>query len=100
MAARDYSSPFDPVKVLRREGERMTINIIDPNAPGQPHVDSYWASTAGPEISGASPVAGDLEVDIAIIGGGYTGLSTALHLGRKFGITSHVLEANRIGWGC
>src|SRR5262245_13478915 len=78
----------------------MAINIIDPNAPGQAHVDSYWAATAGPEIAGATPVAGDMEVDIAIIGGGYTGLSTALHLGRRFGLTSHVLEANRIGWGC
>lgn len=78
----------------------MAINIIDPNAPGQAHVDSYWASTGGPEIEGAAPVAGDMEVDIAIVGGGYTGLSTALHLGRKFGLRSHVLEANRIGWGC
>jgi hypothetical protein len=78
----------------------MAINIIDPHAPGQEHVDSYWAATGGPEITDAAPVAGDMEVDIAIIGGGYTGLSTALHLGRKFGIRSHVLEANRIGWGC
>jgi gamma-glutamylputrescine oxidase len=78
----------------------MAINIIDPNAPGQEHVDSYWASTGGPEIMDATPVAGDMEVDIAIIGGGYTGLSTARHLGRKFGVKSHVLEANRIGWGC
>ena len=78
----------------------MAINIIDPNAPGQAHVDSYWAATAGPEIADATPVAGDMEVDIAIVGGGYTGLSTALHLGRKFGLKSHVLEANRIGWGC
>src|SRR5262245_26594030 len=78
----------------------MAINIIDPSAPGQAHVDSYWASTGGPEIADAPPVSGDMEVDIAIIGGGYTGLSTALHLGRKFGATSHVLEANRIGWGC
>jgi len=78
----------------------MAINIIDPNAPGQGHVDSYWAATGGPEVTDAAPVAGDMEVDIAIIGGGYTGLSTALHLGRKFGVQSHVLEANRIGWGC
>ncbi len=78
----------------------MAINIIDPNAPGQRHVDSYWTETGGPEIADASPVSGAMEVDIAIIGGGYTGLSTALHLGRKFGATSHVLEANRIGWGC
>ncbi len=78
----------------------MTINIIDPYAPGQAHVDSYWAATGGPEITDAAAVAGDMEVEVAIIGGGYTGLSTALHLGRKFGVTSHVLEANRIGWGC
>lgn len=78
----------------------MAINIIDPNVPGQEHVQSYWASTGGPEITNAAPVQGDMEVDIAIIGGGYTGLSTALHLRRKFGLTSHVLEANRIGWGC
>jgi glycine/D-amino acid oxidase-like deaminating enzyme len=78
----------------------MAINIIDPHAPGQGHVDSYWAATAGPEITDVFPVAGDTDVDIAIIGGGYTGLSTAFHLGRKFRIASHVLEANRIGWGC
>jgi len=29
----------------------MAINIIDPNAPGQRHVDSYWAATAGNGIS-------------------------------------------------
>ncbi len=78
----------------------MAINIIDPQSPGQRHVDSYWAATAGAEIDGATPVAGDMDVDLAIIGGGYTGLSTAYHLGRKFGLKAHVLEANRIGWGC
>jgi len=78
----------------------MPINIIDPNAAGQAHVDSYWAATAGPEIAGADPIAGDLDVDVAIVGGGYTGLSTALHLARRFGIRAHVLEANHIGWGC
>jgi hypothetical protein len=78
----------------------MAINIIDTNAPGQAHVDSYWAATGGPEITDATPVSSDMDVDIAIVGGGYTGLSTALHLGRKFGLASHLLEANRIGWGC
>lgn len=78
----------------------MAINIIDPTAPGREHVDSYWAFTGGPEITDATPVRADMDVDIAIIGGGYTGLSTALHLARRFGMTSHVLEANRIGWGC
>ncbi|PCJ93505.1 MAG: FAD-dependent oxidoreductase [Hyphomicrobiales bacterium] len=36
--------------------------------------------------------------DVAIIGGGYTGLSAALHLAQK-GVRVAVLEANRMGWG-
>lgn len=78
----------------------MAINIIDPSRPGQAHVDSYWAATAGAELTDATPIAADIDVDVAIIGGGYTGLSTAYHLGRKFGLSAHVLEANKIGWGC
>ena len=37
-------------------------------------------------------------VDVAIVGGGFTGLSTALHCGQK-GLSTHVLEAEQIGFG-
>lgn len=37
-------------------------------------------------------------VDVAIVGGGFTGLSTALHCAEK-GLSCHVLEANHIGFG-
>jgi glycine/D-amino acid oxidase-like deaminating enzyme len=36
--------------------------------------------------------------DVCVIGGGYTGLSTALHL-RKRAIDVVLLEAERVGWG-
>jgi glycine/D-amino acid oxidase-like deaminating enzyme len=39
-----------------------------------------------------------LKVDVAIVGAGYTGLSTALHLAEK-GVRVCVLEANEPGWG-
>lgn len=41
----------------------------------------------------------DLSVEIAVIGGGYTGLSAALHLSRDHGIAVAVLDAAEIGWG-
>lgn len=43
---------------------------------------------------------GDKDVDVAIIGGGYTGLSCALSLARDHGIKAVVLEARSTAWGC
>jgi len=78
----------------------MPMTPIDLCRPGAAHVDSFWAATAGEEVTGTPPLAGDVETDIAIIGAGYTGLSTAYHLAREYGIEALVLEANRVGWGC
>jgi len=82
------------------KGPTMPINPTDLSRPGADHVPSYWAATAGPEVENTDPVSSDLDVDVAIIGGGYTGLSAAYHLGRDHRIVAHVLEAHRIGWGC
>jgi hypothetical protein len=78
----------------------MAIDTTDLDRPGAAHVDSYWAATAGEEVACCDPVAGDFDTDVAIIGGGYTGLSCAYHLARDHGVKAHVLEANRVGWGC
>ena len=40
----------------------------------------------------------DVETGVAIVGGGFTGLSTALHAAER-GLDCHVLEARRIGHG-
>ena len=60
---------------------------------------SYWEATAGPECTDAPPLSGDESCDVAVIGGGYTGLSAALHLARDYGVDVRVLEAGQIGWG-
>jgi glycine/D-amino acid oxidase-like deaminating enzyme len=64
-----------------------------------PYPSSYWADVAGTPPKDSGQLNKDLTVDVAIIGAGYTGLSTALHLAREHGIKATVLEANRTAWG-
>lgn len=56
-----------------------------------------WAATAPPPPA-LTPYAGDAAADVAIIGGGFTGLSAALHLA-KAGTDVVLLEAKEIGYG-
>jgi gamma-glutamylputrescine oxidase len=62
-----------------------------------PHVDSWYAASTNRQL--AFPTLEDgIETDVCIIGGGYTGLSTAINL-RLRGYRVVLLEANRVGWG-
>ncbi|MDQ2091830.1 NAD(P)/FAD-dependent oxidoreductase [Marimonas arenosa] len=58
---------------------------------------SLWDDTAE-EPPHDRPLAGNTTCDLAIVGGGYTGLSTALHAAER-GLSAHVLEARSIGFG-
>ena len=59
---------------------------------------SFWVSR-GREPAGA-PLRGEREADLAIIGGGVTGLSTAVHaLLRSPGLQVVILEAQYVGFG-
>ncbi|MCW8127196.1 NAD(P)/FAD-dependent oxidoreductase [Microbulbifer halophilus] len=61
------------------------------------HTDSYYAASANPAPV-CPPLEGQVEADVCVIGAGYTGLSSALHLAER-GYRVVVLEAERIGWG-
>ena len=63
----------------------------------EPYCKSYYAATAN-SFAPFAALDGDLDVDVAIIGGGFTGVSTALGLAEK-GVSVALLEANLIGWG-
>ena len=65
-----------------------------------PHKDypaSYYAATANQTVSRPA-LADQHQVDVCVIGAGYTGLSTALFLLEK-GLSVTVLEAVKVGFG-
>jgi gamma-glutamylputrescine oxidase len=64
---------------------------------GEAHAPSYYAATARGLINFPS-LESDARADVCIIGGGYTGLSAALHLSER-GYSVVLIEANKVGWG-
>ena len=67
---------------------------------GEAHVKSYWADTIETPPPDDGPLRDAVDTDVAIIGAGFTGLSCAAHLSRRYGAKAIVLEANRPLWGC
>ena len=61
------------------------------------YINSYYTATAI-GIHDAQSATSDLQCDVCVIGAGFTGVSTALHLAES-GYDVILLEAKRIGWG-
>jgi glycine/D-amino acid oxidase-like deaminating enzyme len=61
------------------------------------HTGSYYAATVNQETDYPT-LQGDQSADVCVIGAGFTGISTALHLAER-GYKVCVVEANRVGWG-
>lgn len=68
-----------------------------PSPARRPLPPSLYAETARPAVP-TPPLEGDARVSVAIVGGGITGLSAALHLAEG-GAQVAVLEAQEPGWG-
>jgi len=72
-------------------------NLLDINDTPATYPPSFYASRAE-ALPNCEPAAGDISCDVCIVGGGFTGLSTALHLAQR-GYNVHVVEAQRVGFG-
>jgi glycine/D-amino acid oxidase-like deaminating enzyme len=66
-------------------------------AVAEPHTDSYYAATVNCETS-YPELAESLSCDVAVIGGGFSGVATTLTLAER-GYDVVLLEQNKIGWG-
>ena len=71
--------------------------IWEDKAYGSSPIEACWYADAV-DLGGWPQLAGDNEADVAIVGGGFTGLSAALHLAEA-GVKATVLEAQQPFWG-
>jgi gamma-glutamylputrescine oxidase len=63
----------------------------------KPHAQSYYAASAHPAPERPA-LAGNVDCDVCVVGGGIAGCSAALHLAER-GYRVVLLEENRVGWG-
>lgn len=61
------------------------------------HTTSYYAASANPSPK-RPPLKGNQDFDVCIVGAGYSGLSTGLHLAEK-GYNVAIVEGAQVGWG-
>jgi len=73
------------------------MNLLYANDRAGTYPDSWYAATAKP-LDPLPELRGQHSADVCIVGGGYTGLSTALHLAQK-GVDVALIEAQRVGFG-
>jgi glycine/D-amino acid oxidase-like deaminating enzyme len=62
-----------------------------------PHVASYYAATVN-DRTRYPKLEGTHKADVCVIGGGFSGVATALNLAER-GYSVVLLESNQIGWG-
>lgn len=72
-------------------------NLLDINDEAGQYPNSFYAAQ-NPAPRGFDALKGRISADVCIIGGGFTGMSAALHLARR-GYSVALLEAQRIGFG-
>ena len=73
------------------------MNLLYANDQPGKYPDSWYAATAN-TLPDCPSLQGDIKADVCVIGGGFTGLSSALHLAEQ-GLDVVLVEAQRIGWG-
>ena len=70
---------------------------LKPVTPAAMRCPSYYSATLNEETDYPT-LQGEVSVDVVIIGGGFTGVASAVELAER-GLKVAIVEANKIGWG-
>ena len=73
------------------------LDILTANDRVGEYPPSYYAASAEP-LAPFPEAEGEIACDVCVIGGGFTGLSAALHMAEA-GLDVVLLEAHRVGFG-
>lgn len=73
------------------------LKLLYANDRAGSYPESWYAATSTP-LPAFAPLRGEVRGDVCVIGGGYTGLSAALHLARA-GRDVVLIDAQRVGFG-
>lgn len=72
-------------------------DVLYANEQPGAYPQSYYVASAD-LLPPFAPLKGEKRADVCVVGGGYSGLSAALHLRRRgYGVA--LLDAHRVGWG-
>jgi gamma-glutamylputrescine oxidase len=75
----------------------MVFKLVQDKSDSDDYPNSYYHASCNRSVE-LTPLDGSRRADVCIIGGGYTGLSSALHLAER-GYDVVLLEARKPGWG-
>ena len=75
----------------------MTFKLVQDRSDSDDHPNSYYHASQNRSVE-LTPLDGSRRADVCIIGAGYTGLSSALHLAQR-GYDVVLVEARKPGWG-
>ena len=75
----------------------MSLDLLTANDRQGAYPQSYYVATSVP-LAPFPAASGEITCDVCVVGGGFTGLSAALHLAER-GYDVVLLEAQRVGFG-
>jgi len=83
--------------VLNFHNIKYRISHMNASVHSDRHASSYYAATTNRSLQCAQ-LEGERSADVCIVGGGFSGLNTAIELAER-GFSVILLEARKIGWG-